>query len=140
MEQLPLIYRGLIGAVLVFLIMFGVIDLIVRKFFNNSSKRPAEVTTICIIFALGTIVAIVRQTNSVENLPQIDFLITLVNYALGVLWVIGIWQMKKWGAIGYTLTVITSQIFLVFQNQWSVFGILLIFPITVLLYFFSKMH
>src|SRR3989338_4683115 len=117
MEQLPLIYRGLIGAVLVFLIMFGVIDLIVRKFFNNSRERPAEVTTICIIFALGLIATIVRLTNIVENVSQTDLLITLVNYALGILWVIGIWKMKKWGAIGYTLTVIASQILLLFQNQ-----------------------
>src|SRR5258708_27836300 len=111
---------GLIGAVFASLITFIVLDLIV-KIFVKDKKRPSEIISLVVIFMLGFLSYIYKllflRTTMFDPL-------TFIMSILGILWLIGIWKMKKWGAAGYCITIALVQLISVFQNRLSIFSIL----------------
>lgn len=120
MNLLPKVLQGFVGALLVLGILFGVINAVVRKIPDVSSKRPPLVTTICIVIFLGFLVNLSRPVilGTIPILPEMTLKF------LPLLWIIGLWRMKRWGLIGYTISVVATQVFALVTHQWTVFNLL----------------
>ncbi|GEM_PF-7020603 len=125
---------ALIGAIFALVTFFLVVDLLVKLLIKNK-KRPSEIVTFVIIGLLGFVIqfsVILKGIDTNSLVPSISSVINLV-------WLLGIWNMKKWGTIGYTITIILVQIFLLSQNKLTTFSILLLFPLVILYYHYPKM-
>lgn len=135
MEQ---VYLGLLGGSIVFFVIFTVINLVVKKFFNTSKNRPPEITTLCAMLTGGLLVTFSREITNPTNLLTIDLLLLLLNSSLSILVIIGIWKMKRWGFMGYILFTIMNQFTFLIRGYWSPFYLVVLLPIFILLIFFPK--
>lgn len=128
---------GLIAAILIAFILFFIINLVVKKKVKKS-PRPSEITTLSIILGLG----VITQIYSFVTLSKISFNspVAILNFFLGIIWLIGIWKMKRWGALGYIVSALLTQFYLFTQGVLTIYSILLLFPILILLYHFRKMN
>lgn len=128
--------KGLIGAILITSLLFVIINLMVRKTVKKS-QRPSEITTLSIMLVIGTFASlyslITLKSTALRN-PLI-----LINYILGIFWLIGIWKMKRWSAVGYILSALITQVVLLIQGSLTIFSLLLLFPVLILLYNYRRM-
>ena len=122
---------GLIGALIVSIPFFMIIDLIIKILIKKSS-RPSEITTLCAILVFGFLIRLSR-------LPHLTLLSLLVNSGVGIIEIIGIWKMKKWATILYISLTVIIQIVYLLQGRWIIMELILLLPIGILLYFYKKM-
>ncbi len=126
--------KGLIGAVVISVVVFLVLDLLV-KVLVKSKTRPSEITALVLIFALGVISAILWVMKN-RVLPDPLIVLTVI---LGSVWLVGFWNMKRWAVIGYTISMVIIQVILLIQNKLTVFSILILIPLAILYYYYPRM-
>ncbi|MCK4401387.1 hypothetical protein KAW08_03680 [bacterium] len=104
-------------------------------------KRPSIITILCIILLIGVVLriprifsAIVRPTGNWYP-PYLAF-----SYVIGLVCMVGLWMMKKWGIVLYTASFALGQIVLLATGIWNI-GTLIIPLIVIAIGFsqFSKM-
>jgi len=89
-------------------------------------KRPTAITIICIlsfsgaVFIIPTIFSdIVKQVGSWYP-PYLGF-----SAVVGLVCMIGLWQMKKWAAYTYTGFVVLNQIVLLSMGVWNFMALII---------------
>lgn len=132
MDQLQI--KALLGALIISLTLFIVVDLLIKKFTKNP-KRPSEITTLCIVLTIG----LLSIPQNIYSGLLIKNPLLLINSILGIVWLIGLWQMRKWAAVGYVISTLITVGITILQGQASIFQLILILPIALLFYFFPKM-
>jgi hypothetical protein len=108
-----------------------------------ASNRPVAITVICIIGFIGALlsapmlVAILGGANlGGVALPGWYGPYLGLSIIIGVISLIGLWMMKKWGAILYAVLFLVNQIVLFSAGMWSPFALLI--PLIILAVAFSQ--
>lgn len=101
------------------------------------NERPWIITAICIMGFLGALLAIPMMSSDIAQQrgtwfpPYLAFTIVI-----GLICMVGLWTMKKWGIITYAVFVGINQIVLIAIGGWNIFS--LIIPGIVVVIGFSK--
>lgn len=89
-------------------------------------KRPKRITTICIINAIGLILAVPLALSAVARAIGPWYPPYLLASALaGAVCTVGFWLMRKWGAVAYAVLVVINQGVLLVMGAWNIFGLLI---------------
>ena len=105
------------------------------KFIPN--KRPGIITAICIIGFIGAALTIPLIFSSIADSIGAWYPPYLgLSAIVGLVCTIGLWQMKKWSVITYTVFAAINQIVLMVNGVWNVFA--LIIPAIFIAIIFSK--
>ena len=100
-------------------------------------KRPGIITVICIIGFIGALIAIPMAFSEIASSigawypPYLAF-----SAMVGLVCMIGLWMMKKWSIVAYTIFVAINQVVLIAMGVWNLFA--LIIPGIVIAIGFSK--
>jgi hypothetical protein len=135
--MLNIIPKTMLGGFFSVLFVFIVINFFVRIFTKkNTRKRPTEITTVCIM-EVGSFVLAFQSATFSLYFQHTNQILLLLN-SLNLLWVIGLWQMKRWGFIGFLASYAAIVFVNLILNNWSglaVSIILIILLAPVLIYF-----
>lgn len=99
----------------------------------SQTGRPTAVTVICIIGFIGVALSVLLFLT--PTLAQIGELYPwyppylAVSIVVGLISMVGMWMMKKWGVILYTVMFVVNQIVLLAGGLWSITA--LIIPLIV---------
>lgn len=76
-------------------------------------KRPIIITILCAYLALGAIANIFFTTSAVINGMEVWYLaLTIISWLIGLATIIGLWRMKRWAVVLYTVFNIISIVIL----------------------------
>jgi hypothetical protein len=92
---------------------------------NTKPKRHLVISVICIIYFFFLALAIpiiIVKSNTVTNWP---FLAMVAYLVITLVSIIGIWKMKKWGAIGFIALTGIVQAIIVANGNWSLKSLLI---------------
>jgi hypothetical protein len=101
------------------------------------NKRPGIITAICVIGFAGALIAIPFIFSDLSKQigawypPYLAF-----GVVVGLVCMIGLWMMKKWSIIIYTIVFSINQVVLLAFGVWHIFA--LIIPGIVIAIGFSK--
>lgn len=93
---------------------------------NSEIQRPTSITVISIIGIIGVIIGI--------PLVFLDFTANIaawypaylgISCIIGLISMIGLWKMKKWGAYLYSGFVVLNQAILLLTGLWSFMALVL---------------
>ncbi len=95
-------------------------------------KRPVAITIISILGFIGSLFSILILILALNRgTVSVTYSILLPTSSLiGIISMIGLWNMKKWGVYLYSVLIIFNQIFLIYLGVWS--AVSLIIPLTIL--------
>ena len=102
-----------------------------------ANKRPGIITAICILgfigvaFTIPMIFSDIAKSIGAWYPPYLGF-----SAIVGLACMIGLWMMKKWSIIAYTIFVAINQVVLIAMGVWNLFA--LIIPGIVIAIGFSK--
>jgi hypothetical protein len=89
-------------------------------------KRPTAITVVCVIGFIGAAITIplifsdvARQIGSWYP-PYLG-----LSAVIGLICMIGLWNMKKWAAYTYTAFVLINQIILLVMGVWNIMALLI---------------
>jgi len=105
------------------------------------TKRPALLNLICLLGLIGVILAI----NGIITANESDYgswykIYFGASAFLQLLFLYGIWNMRKWGANGYTVFALLNVAFLVFIGSEFVFQLIVSAVVVFgLLAYYSRM-
>ncbi|MEM2956565.1 MAG: hypothetical protein QW041_03280 [Candidatus Pacearchaeota archaeon] len=89
-------------------------------------KRPGIITAICIIGFIGALITVpmifseIAKSIGVWYPPYLAF-----SAVVGLACMIGLWMMKKWSVIVYTIFVAINQVVLIAMGMWNVFALII---------------
>lgn len=98
-------------------------------------KRPPAITIICVVGLIGALLSIpmffspVGPSIGTWYLPYLFF-----SVVLGVVCMIGLWQMRKWAVYTYTTFMVLNQVVLYYFGIWDIKAVLL--PAVVVFFLF----
>lgn len=101
------------------------------------NKRPGIITAICVIGFIGAVVAVALVFSDMARQigawypPYLAF-----SAIVGLVCMIGLWMMKKWSIVTYTIFFAINQVVLLAAGVWNIFA--LIIPGIVIAIGFSK--
>ena len=102
-----------------------------------ANKRPGRITAICVFGLFGALFTIpMLFSNVVKQIGPWYPPYLALSFIVGSACLIGLWMMKKWGVITYTVLVGINQIVLIAMGVWNVFA--LIIPVIIIAIGFSK--
>lgn len=109
----------------------------------NEYNRPVAITVICIIGFIGALLSIpiLMRVLSAEpiggvTLPGWYAPYLALSIVVGLISMIGLWMMKKWGAILYAVLFLVNQVVLFSAGLWN--PLALIVPLIVIAVAFSQ--
>jgi uncharacterized membrane protein (DUF2068 family) len=107
-----------------------------------ATNRPVAITVICIIGFVGVALAVpvllaALAAGAGSILPTWYWPYLLVSIVVGLVALIGLWKMKKWGAYLYTAMFLINQCLLLATGLWSVGA--LIIPLIVVVIALSQL-
>jgi hypothetical protein len=101
-------------------------------------KRPVVVTVMCIIyFCMVGILIAAMLLNSKESWDW-SFMIVIAYLVVTIIFIIAIWQMKKWGAYGFFGLTVLSQFAIIAMHNWSLRTLFIPLVCSVILLFQLK--
>ncbi len=101
-----------------------ILDQFVQKPMNK--KRPLVITVVCVISFIGAALTIPLIFSEVAGQigswypPYLGF-----SAVIGLVCMIGLWNMKKWAAYTYTAFVLINQIVLLQMGVWNIMALLI---------------
>lgn len=99
-------------------------------------KRPVAITVIAIIGFIGAILVIpVIFSEAAQSIGAWYPPYLGLSALIGLVCMVGLWMMKKWGVIVYALFVVINQIVLSLMGVWNIFA--LVIPAIVIIVGFS---
>ncbi len=108
-----------------------------------ASNRPVAITVICVIGFIGALLSVPLllavlsgAVNTGVALPGWYGPYLGLSIVIGLVSMIGLWMMKKWGAILYAVLFLVNQIVLFTAGLWSPFALLI--PLIVIAVAFSQ--
>ena len=103
-------------------------------------ERPTSITVICILMAIGALVAIplaLAARSTTLALPSWYAPFVLFSAAVGLVSMAGLWQMKKWAVYLYATMFVVAQMALVVGKVCSPIGAII--PIVYIAIMTSKL-
>jgi hypothetical protein len=102
-----------------------------------TNKRPGIITAICVIGFIGVVATIPLVFSDISKQIGAWYPPCLAFSAIvGLVCMIGLWQMKKWSIITYTAFFGINQVVLLASGLWNIFALIL--PGIVIAIGFSK--
>ena len=101
------------------------------------ATRPTSLTIICIVGFIGALVAFPMIFSPMARLigpwypPYLAF-----GAAVGLVCMVGLWNMKRWAAYGYTGLVALNQVVLLAMGVWNAMALL----VPAVIVFFALRH
>ena len=107
---------------------------------QNRISTPSFIYIVCILGVLGSIPTLLLWTTEVAYMVgqwYLSFL--LISSLLIWLTLIGVWEMKKWAAIAYTIIIFVTQIVLFKYNViWSYTSIIIPAIVTSTVWYYYR--
>jgi hypothetical protein len=92
----------------------------------GQTKRPLLLTVLCILSALGALVVIPAVFSPSIRRVAIWYPEYLAfSTVIGLICTFGIWKMKKWAVILYTVMFFVAQVILISIGAWKIYGALI---------------
>jgi hypothetical protein len=102
-----------------------------------TNKRPGIITAICVIGFIGVVATVPLVFSDISKQIGAWYPPCLaVSAIVGLVCMIGLWQMKKWSIITYTAFFGINQVVLLASGLWNIFALIL--PGIVIAIGFSK--
>ncbi len=89
-------------------------------------ERPVIITVICIIGFIGLLFVVpiifseIAKSVGAWYPPYLVF-----STIIGLVCMIGLWMMKKWSIIAYTLFVVINQVVMITFGVWNIFALII---------------
>jgi hypothetical protein len=91
-----------------------------------SPQRPAAITVICILGFIGAALTIPLIFSSVASAIGAWYPPYLgLSAIIGLVCMIGLWQMRKWAVYLYTAFCVLNQVVLMAMGVWTIFALLI---------------
>ena len=105
------------------------------------TTRPPVLTIICLLVFIGAAVSIPLRVSAVLHGDGSWYpLLIVLDEALGLVAFIGLWKMKKWSIVLYTLTYAIAQGVLLVTGGWNLLGLMLtVIVIVTGFYYYRRM-
>ncbi|MBC7933411.1 MAG: hypothetical protein H7Z38_22850 [Rubrivivax sp.] len=102
-----------------------------------ASSRPIVITVICVIGFIGVALGVpallaVVATGAQTGLPSWYMPYLGLTMLVGLVSLIGLWQMKKWGAFLYAGMFVINQIILFATGLWTPGALIIPLIVTVI--------
>lgn len=100
---------------------------------RTAPDRPVAITVICIISAIGIVLSIIGLLMAFAALSAIAVwypIWAIVSVVVGGICTYGLWMMKRWALLLYSVLFVIQQIIGLAVGGWSLIG--LIIPLIVL--------
>jgi hypothetical protein len=100
---------------------------------SENAKRPISITVICVIGFIGALITVplifspIAQQIGSWYPPFLGF-----SAVIGLVYMVGLWMMKKWAVYIYTGLVALNQIVLLAMGVWNVLA--LVIPAVVIFF------
>lgn len=102
-----------------------------------TNKRPGIITAICILGFVGAVITIpLIFSSTAKSIGEWYPPYLGLSFIVGGVCMIGLWKMKKWSVITYTVFAAINQIVLLVMGAWNVLA--LIIPAIFIAIIFSK--
>lgn len=110
----------------------------VPKEYNNGPQRPISITIVCIVIALIMVVGLITLMNLTSDpslpIPAWYWGFVIGQFILIVAAIIGLWNMRKWGAYAYTVNFVINLGLLIFAfNPFT-----LVLPMLLMFFIYRK--
>ena len=80
--------------------------------YNYVPRRPISITIVCVVIALILVIGLVGlmdlTANASQSNPAWYWIFIIGQFALIVASMVGLWNMRKWGAYAYTVNFVIS--------------------------------
>jgi hypothetical protein len=98
---------------------------------TQTSPRPVAITVICILGFIGAALTLPLVFSSAAKSVASWYPAFLgLSAVVGLICMIGLWKMKKWGVFLYTAMAIVVQVVLFSGHMWTLFSLL--FPAIII--------
>lgn len=87
-------------------------------------ERPTVITVICVLGFIGCAFLAIALLISASALSAGLLIWTVVSSIFWLACLIGMWQMRKWGAIGYTILSALGIVVSISMSQFSFFQLI----------------
>ncbi len=96
-----------------------------------TTQRPVAITVICILGFIGAALSIpLIFSSAASNIASWYPAFLGLSAVVGLICMIGMWKMKKWGVFLYTAMVVAVQVVLFAAHMWTPFSLL--FPAIII--------
>jgi hypothetical protein len=92
----------------------------------EEKKRPIAITVICILGFLGVALSIPLIVSDIAGMvgPWYPPYLAL-GVVVGLACMVGLWMMKKWAVIAYTMMIVINQVVMLAMGVWNVMAIII---------------
>jgi hypothetical protein len=91
-----------------------------------AAERPTIITVICVLSFIGAALTIpVLFMGGALALPSWYMPYVALSAVVGLVLTIGLWKMKKWGALGYAGFAALNQVVLLASGMWSITSLII---------------
>lgn len=98
---------------------------------TQTTPRPVAITVICILGFIGAALSIpLVFSGAASNIASWYPAFLGLSAVVGLICMIGLWKMKKWGVFLYTAMVVVVQVVLFAAHLWTPFSLL--FPAIII--------
>jgi hypothetical protein len=98
---------------------------------TSVNPRPVTITVICILGFIGAALSVpLIFSNAASNLASWYPAFLGLSAVVGLISMIGMWKMKKWGVFLYTAMAVVVQVVLFAAQMWTPFSLL--FPAIII--------
>jgi hypothetical protein len=95
-----------------------------------TAQRPVAITVICILGFIGAALSIpLIFSNAASNIASWYPPFLGLSAVVGLISMIGLWKMKKWGVLLYAAMGVVVQVVLFSTHLWTPFSLL--FPVII---------
>jgi len=109
---------------------------------SSQARRPKAMTAFCVYLFIGAIV--VSATNIIPGYLQTASLAIqswLPAYLVGfsiitIICGIGLWNMKRWAFISYSIVILVNQIVQVIADDWQASNLIVVIGMHLVLYWY----
>ena len=86
-----------------------------------SNSRPVIITVLCVVMVVGAVISIpIIFSQIARNIGAWYPPLVAFSVVVGLVCMIGIWKMRKWGVYAYTAFFVVNQVVLLATGLWSI--------------------
>lgn len=104
---------------------------------TEKAKRPTSITVICVLGLFGTLVTVpLIFSQLAQQIGSWYPPYLALSAVVGLVSMVGLWMMKRWGAYAYTGLAAINQVVLLAMGAWTVLAL----AIPAVVVFFALKH